>query len=317
VGRVVVARALALWLMPAWVGLAACRPVEPPPADEQDGVPLPVPAPAPADAVLGPAFHALTLEGRLLPEHPLADWMPACPGWSAPGASFVLDVPEAVGVTVRVRPVGAGMLDLSMALIPEPAGPGAVCADDSATLDPVWSGLLAPGRWRLRVASDVRDPSTFAVDLLPGLAALPDAEARVGHHPFPPPRTEGDAPQRLQQGTFGGLRVGPSHRADALDGMAGGPRRAADLGPPCVGWIAEAPDHVIEVLDATDLTVAVQSVGDTTLVLQGPDGQRLCADDGIGLQPALRAPFAPGVWSVYVGAWEEGTRWPYRVTISP
>jgi hypothetical protein len=87
--------------------------------------------------------------------------------------------------------------------------------------------------------------------------------------PLPARIDDGTPAAPLGEGTFGGVVFGPDTAAARLEGIAGGPRHAATLRHDCAGWIATAPDHVVEAEAAMELQFAVTSEGDTTLVLRG------------------------------------------------
>ncbi|WGM45148.1 hypothetical protein KOAAANKH_00008 [Brevundimonas sp. NIBR10] len=93
---------------------------------------------------------------------------------------------------------------------------------------------------------------------------------------------------------------------------AGGDRNANDassLGGECVGMITEAPDFRITygAQQGLALTIRVDSREDTTLVVNGPDGQWYCGDDLQGsLNPGViyRTPLS-GVYDIWVGTYGE------------
>lgn len=88
---------------------------------------------------------------------------------------------------------------------------------------------------------------------------------------------------------------------------AGGRVRAADVSRGCEGWISRAPDVQINYASSgRPLIFSVDSDGDTTLVINGPDGRWSCDDDGgyYGLNPALQynRPQS-GVYDVWIGSY--------------
>jgi hypothetical protein len=85
---------------------------------------------------------------------------------------------------------------------------------------------------------------------------------------------------------------------------SGGPVDATRLGGACVGMIGAAPDYEFTYTAGSyPLSFQVQSQGDTSLVINGPDGRWYCVDDSSGLNPILtwNRP-SSGSYDVWVGA---------------
>ncbi len=90
--------------------------------------------------------------------------------------------------------------------------------------------------------------------------------------------------------------------------FSGGGRDASDISSGCVGNIAETPDIVLN-FDSSGgrLAIGARSNGDTSLVINGPDGRWFCNDDTNGLNPALVWGRAPsGQYDIWVGAVGDG-----------
>ncbi|MDB5422009.1 MAG: peptidase protein [Brevundimonas sp.] len=93
---------------------------------------------------------------------------------------------------------------------------------------------------------------------------------------------------------------------------AGGDRDSNDassLGGQCVGMITDAPDYRINYTAeaGVKLTIRVRSNADTTLVVNGPNGNWYCNDDiGSSTNPGVvyRTPQS-GVYDVWVGTYGE------------
>jgi hypothetical protein len=93
-----------------------------------------------------------------------------------------------------------------------------------------------------------------------------------------------------------------------LTGVAGGPVDGGGYGStadgPCRGTIPSAPSHQLTLTDDfAYLRVHVESGGDTTLVVLGPDGTR-CNDDTSGLDPEIAGYWSAGVHDIYVGSYD-------------
>jgi len=88
---------------------------------------------------------------------------------------------------------------------------------------------------------------------------------------------------------------------------AGGGFDASGLGGACVGMIASAPDVQLNFSGGSlPLIISAGSSSDTTLVINGPDGQWYCNDDGgtSGSNPSIRfnAPRS-GAYDIWVGSY--------------
>jgi len=91
---------------------------------------------------------------------------------------------------------------------------------------------------------------------------------------------------------------------------SGGARRASNVSSSCRGWIANAPDYSVYYTAGNmfDLTISATSGSDTTLVVNGPNGNWYCDDDsGDGLNPLMtfNNPRS-GRYDVWVGSYREG-----------
>ena len=85
---------------------------------------------------------------------------------------------------------------------------------------------------------------------------------------------------------------------------SGGSIDASRLGSSCVGMIASAPDYEFTYTAGSfPLSFGVVSDGDTSLVINGPDGRWYCNDDAQGLNPILTwGRPQSGAYDVWVGA---------------
>jgi len=104
------------------------------------------------------------------------------------------------------------------------------------------------------------------------------------------------------------------------DTLSGGFVNALDFDSHCRGVLRPVPQHVIEVTAAiAALSIVVNAANsDPTLVIRTPDGRYLCNDDYEGLDSRVRAPFGPGRYEVFVGAYDTGGRssYDYRLGVS-
>jgi len=88
----------------------------------------------------------------------------------------------------------------------------------------------------------------------------------------------------------------------------------------CRGFVADAPDVRLNFsAGSLPLIISVNSSADTTLVVNGPDGQWYCDDDGgnAGLNPSLRfgSPQS-GQYDIWVGTYGNASNQPAVVSIS-
>ncbi|MBO6795537.1 hypothetical protein [Maricaulis sp.] len=91
---------------------------------------------------------------------------------------------------------------------------------------------------------------------------------------------------------------------------SGGTISASNVGGNCRGWIANAPDYSVSYSAGNlfDLTIGVDSNSDTTLVINDPNGNWYCDDDGgEGLNPLISFsnPLS-GRYDVWVGSYQSG-----------
>jgi hypothetical protein len=88
--------------------------------------------------------------------------------------------------------------------------------------------------------------------------------------------------------------------------------------PGCAGWIADAADYELTYTAGSfPLNIYFVGDGDTTLVINGPDGSWYCADDTNGVNPGVSfaAPMS-GVYDIWVGGYAEGSFVPGTLSIS-
>lgn len=91
--------------------------------------------------------------------------------------------------------------------------------------------------------------------------------------------------------------------------VSGGSINGGELPGACVGMISDAPDFELTYdSNGGPLTFRTQSGGDTTLIINGPDGSWYCDDDsGGGVNARVRFGSAPsGTYDIWVGAIGDG-----------
>ena len=102
--------------------------------------------------------------------------------------------------------------------------------------------------------------------------------------------------------------------------QAGGDIPAQRAGSSCAGFITDAPDYrVFYNAGSLPLIISVASQADTTLVVNAPDGQFYCDDDGgeNGTNPSVRFNNPQsGRYEIWVGTYRAGQAQPARLHIS-
>jgi hypothetical protein len=101
--------------------------------------------------------------------------------------------------------------------------------------------------------------------------------------------------------------------------VSGGPNDASDLGGSCVGMIAGSPDVVVN-FDSNGGTLSFSHVsgGDTSLVINAPNGRYYCNDDSNGLNPVVTfGSAASGQYDVWVGAVGDAAGGTLQISESP
>ena len=96
------------------------------------------------------------------------------------------------------------------------------------------------------------------------------------------------------------------YRVNVFSG--GNNEASATIGGNCIGRVADAPDVRLNYNSGSfPLYLSVNSGGDTTLVVNGPDGRWYCNDDSMGLDPVVQFsnPMS-GQYDIWVGSWGSG-----------
>ena len=86
----------------------------------------------------------------------------------------------------------------------------------------------------------------------------------------------------------------------------------------CGGFVAEVPNHTIEITEDSDRKFRVKGNSNTTLLVLNGQGKRFCvqADEFSGGEAELPGRWKKGTYRIYVGNKNQG-RSNYQLTILP
>ena len=116
------------------------------------------------------------------------------------------------------------------------------------------------------------------------------------------------------------LRGGFTPDPYRIEIISGGPNRVSDHISGCNGYVADAPDVELDWSSGSlPLIISANSNSDTTILINDPNGNWYCDDDGgnAGLNPALRFenPLS-GRYDIWIGSYAQGNGAPATVSIS-
>lgn len=121
------------------------------------------------------------------------------------------------------------------------------------------------------------------------------------------PAGGGDRPDPAVTATYGSIRLSGGFNPDpyTVGVVAGGPIQASSVGSGCSGTVARAPDFELTYTPGSlPLIFRTASSGDTTLVINAPNGSWYCDDDsgaeGLNAEVRFNSPQS-GVYDVWVG----------------
>ena len=82
------------------------------------------------------------------------------------------------------------------------------------------------------------------------------------------------------------------------------------------GKIDSTPDHLLSLAgDFAFLRISVSAPGDVTLLLEKPNGEKVCADDANGgILPEISGAYPAGLYKIWVGDW--GNSYDYELHIT-
>lgn len=122
---------------------------------------------------------------------------------------------------------------------------------------------------------------------------------------------------------YGDITLSPGFTPDphlvSLRAGGSGSVSASAAGSACSGYITSAPDLRLNWSGkgSLNLKISVMSKADTTLVVNGPNGEWYCDDDsGEDDNPLITLGSAPGRYEIWVGTYSSGDPAPAVLSIS-
>ena len=105
-----------------------------------------------------------------------------------------------------------------------------------------------------------------------------------------------------------------------VDIISGGSHQASEVRSGCAGWVSAAPDFELSfTAGSLPLILSANSSSDTTILVNDPNGNWHCNDDGgnAGLNPALtfNNP-ASGTYDIWIGSYRQGENAQASLSIS-
>lgn len=120
---------------------------------------------------------------------------------------------------------------------------------------------------------------------------------------------------------YGSITLAPGFQPDPhlVSLRAGGNISASNAGSGCAGFITNAPDFRFQWNGngSLNIKISVLSKADTTLVVNGPNGEWYCDDDmGEDNNPLITLGSVSGRYEIWVGTYSSGDPQPAVLSIS-
>jgi len=284
--------------------------------------PTPPSAPSGPDYSLTPGYGTYSLASGFTPDpfevQVVAGGTNSASDWSAGEcAGFVADAPD-----VRVNFTGGSFSEINFSarssadttlIVNDPNGQW-FCDDDSGgNLNPLVELTPISGQYDIWVGTfgSSTAQATLAVSELPyrGGSAAPAPQPTP---PPPPPAPSG--PNYSLAPAYGTYTLASGFTPDPFEVqvVAGGANSASDWsGGECAGFVADAPDVRLMFQGGSfpELYFSAGASADTTLVINGPNGEWFCDDDSGngGLNPLVRMAPVSGQYDIWVGTYGSST----------
>jgi hypothetical protein len=272
------------------------------------------------DYSLAPGYGTYSLTSGFTPDpfevQVVAGGSNSASDWSGGECTgFVADAPD-----VRVNFTGGAFSEINFSaqssadttlIVNDPNGQW-FCDDDSGgDLNPLVELTPISGQYDIWVGTF--GSSTAQATL--AVSELPYGGGSAGSAPRPPapPRGSSGPDYSLAPG-YGTYSLASGFTPDPFEVqlVAGGANSASDWsGGECAGFIADAPDVRLMFQGGSfpELYFSADSDADTTLVINGPNGEWFCDDDSGngGLNPLVRMAPASGQYDIWVGTYGSST----------
>jgi len=121
---------------------------------------------------------------------------------------------------------------------------------------------------------------------------------------------------------FGGANLSGGFAPDPyrVNIISGGTHRASEVRNGCAGWVSSAPDFELSFsAGSLPLILSAASNSDTTILVNDPNGNWYCDDDGgnVGLNPSLTfSNPASGTYDIWIGSYSQGQNADATLSIS-
>ncbi|MGX6648145.1 hypothetical protein ACWCOP_09405 [Maricaulaceae bacterium MS644] len=270
------------------------------------------------DYSLNPTYGTYNLQSGFLPDPQLiqvvaggSNNVSAMTGGQCAG--FAAEAPD-----VRINFTGGSFSEINFSarsnadttlIVNDPNGQW-FCDDDSGEgLNPLVELTPISGQYDIWVGTF--GSSTAQATL--AVSELPYGGGSAGPAPRPAPQRSSGPDYSLAPG-YGTYSLASGFTPDPFEIqlVAGGPNNASDWsGGQCAGFIADAPDVRLMFQGGSfpELYFSAGSSADTTLVINGPNGEWYCDDDSgnEGLNPLVRMSPASGQYDIWVGTYGSST----------
>ncbi len=138
--------------------------------------------------------------------------------------------------------------------------------------------------------------------------------------PQPPGTTKPAGDPNGVQPTYGSERLsrGFTPGLYRVAGQAGGDFRAANRSNSCTGLVGRAPDHVVTLTTSFPVIRFLVDGGnaDTTLMIETPEGDIVCADESDGQHPVIEGNASAGDYRIWIGDFDGNTAANYVLGIT-
>tara|TARA_R110002072_G_scaffold79652_14_gene183590 strand:+ start:468 stop:1805 length:1338 start_codon:yes stop_codon:yes gene_type:complete len=241
----------------------------------------------------------------------------SCRGWIADAPDFSVNYNAGGYDTLTIGAVSSS----DTTLVVNDAYGNWYCDDDSGNgLNPLITlANLASGRYDIWVGSYSQGDYASSVLSISEIGLVAGQQTQPRPQPRPQPRSGINMSAPAAYGSVS-LRAGFQPDPYRVNITSGGGYRADSVRSGCAGWVASAPDFELTYsAGSLPLIISAASNSDTTLLINDPNGNWFCDDDGgnAGLNPSLRFNnAASGVYDIWIGSYSQGNNASASLSIS-